>query len=203
MSSRNHNLHNGRQTPEALREIKIAYGKTVLLCEVPKLILLVGIFWALGKGTEFLFVMAVLMPVRMFSGGLHFSTNVRCFVFSLGFFLLAVCVLPMVPLPMAGGFVLLGVSAVAVAVCSPVVSQKGPLQTRARKLFLKRFACGCIMVAFAVLCAVGACGEAMYFKVGTWALVLQAAQLVVPVTVSWAKARFAKVKAECNEGLQN
>lgn len=58
----------------------IRYGFELLIGEVPKLILMFILAFALGKLKYFIISVAILCPYRTFSGGIHLKTHLGCFI---------------------------------------------------------------------------------------------------------------------------
>ena len=56
----------------------ILYGLQLIVGELPKMILLFGISFALGFGMEMVFAYFAIMPYKTFSGGFHLHTHLGC-----------------------------------------------------------------------------------------------------------------------------
>ncbi len=56
----------------------ISYGLQLIVGELPKMILLFGISFALGFGMEMVFAYFAIMPYKTFSGGFHLHTHLGC-----------------------------------------------------------------------------------------------------------------------------
>lgn len=67
--------------------IKIKYALDVISNEMTKLIPLLIFFIYVKDVDLFIFSVAVLLPVRIFSGGLHFKSSIKCFLFTCVFFI--------------------------------------------------------------------------------------------------------------------
>lgn len=74
------------------------YSLQAILWEIEKTIYLALIFIALGLGWEFLAAVVAVMTIRPYAGGFHSSTVWGCFFWTLFGFVLALIVLPHVPL---------------------------------------------------------------------------------------------------------
>ncbi|QAT42112.1 accessory gene regulator ArgB-like protein [Aminipila luticellarii] len=119
--------------------IKIRYALAILKNELVKTFLLICIFALIGQLQAFLIVMLFMMPIRLSTGGIHFNTNVPCFLFSLGYFLLAVCVLSLLPIKMPAYYFILGLSILIVCLCPLAPSAKRPIKSRKKYLQNKYF----------------------------------------------------------------
>lgn len=157
--------------------LKIAYALTVLKNEGTKLILLFLFYLYLGQEKLFLFCAILLIPVRIFSGGLHMKTNVTCFLFSFIFFLMAIKLLPMLPISIIGHALLLVFSLVIICVCAPIATSKKPIVTREKYLRCKRMAVvsSVFMGCFLLL----QIKNHQLFQSGVWVFTLQASQLII------------------------
>ena len=58
----------------------IKYGLQILIGEVPKFFILLGIAWALGILKLTFISFALLIPYRTFSGGFHLKTHIGCII---------------------------------------------------------------------------------------------------------------------------
>ncbi len=84
---------------DKLKETSIRYAMLSLKNELVKSFFMIIIFYILGFLSPFLWVFVTILPIRMTTGGLHFDTNVKCFIFSLGFFFCSVIFFPAWDLP--------------------------------------------------------------------------------------------------------
>lgn len=67
--------------PNRLEWIKIEYGLQIVKSEGIKLLILAFFYILTGKLKNFLFCGSILIPARIFSGGLHMKSNLTCFLF--------------------------------------------------------------------------------------------------------------------------
>lgn len=58
----------------------IKYGLQLLVGEVPKIFIMMGIAWALGILKLTLICFCMMLPYRMYSGGFHLKTHLRCII---------------------------------------------------------------------------------------------------------------------------
>lgn len=64
----------------------INYGLQILLGEVPKIFIMLGIAYLLGVFKLTLITFLILMPYRIFSGGFHLKTHLGCIVTTCAFY---------------------------------------------------------------------------------------------------------------------
>jgi accessory gene regulator B len=176
---------------DSLTVAKVRYAMNILQNEVTKMIILAVLFTFLGYRDEFFFAVALLLPLRAFSGGMHMSSNVGCIIFSASFFLLAIIVFPLIAVPKILMFSLTGIAIVLIAVLSPVVSIKRPLKTTSRRTVLKRMTLIVLMAVSLVLAILWVFRIHDCFVIGSWVVTLQASQLVI----TWG---FRKLKGGRN-----
>lgn len=105
---------------------RIRYTLTVLFYEITKLILLITIFSFAGKLKALLICMAVIMPVRIFSGGLHFNHYWSCFLFTLLFFAVPVFVFGNLIIPPHDEVISLCFITLLIWLIGPISSAKRP-----------------------------------------------------------------------------
>ena len=71
-------------TDEKAEEIQ--YGLELIIGEMPKMILLVGVSFLLGIGWYMIFAYIVLIPYKMMVGGFHLHTHLGCIIGSAIFY---------------------------------------------------------------------------------------------------------------------
>lgn len=64
----------------------ILYGLQLIIGEIPKMILLLGVSFLLGIGWYMLFAYIVITPYRVVSGGFHLHTHIGCIIGSCIFY---------------------------------------------------------------------------------------------------------------------
>jgi accessory gene regulator B len=160
-----------------LDSLKIRYAITALKSEMTKTLLLLVIFYLLGSLNAFIFTMLLIVPVRIFTGGLHFKTYTACFLSSLSFFLLSVLILPQVSFPMIAYRIILLLSTVCIWLCPLAPSARRPIKTTAKYRFNKNLSI-CCSAAYAIL-FLFVLQDQHLIKCGIWAFSLQALQLIL------------------------
>lgn len=166
---------NANSENEHIMQLKMEYGLAVLKNEGIKLILLSSLYLILGMEGIFIFCAAVLIPLRLFSGGLHMKTNVGCFLFSFIFFLLAIVVLPKLLLSKNVYRWLLIISGFVVCLLPPVAVSSKPIVSRKKSIRCKMRAILYCIILVATLFLIE--GFSRLYFCGVWTLSLQALQL--------------------------
>ncbi len=75
----------------------INYSLQAILSETLKIVILIILFLVLGKINYFLFSMTILFSIRIFSGGYHSNTALKCLLLSSLFFLITSLIGPLIP----------------------------------------------------------------------------------------------------------
>ena len=108
---------------------RIRYTLTVFYYEITKLILLIVIFSFAGKLKSLLMCIAVIMPVRVFSGGLHFNHYWSCFLFTLLFFTTPIFIFGNITIPASCEVISLCAITLLIWLIGPISSAKRPTPT--------------------------------------------------------------------------
>jgi len=157
--------------------VKIHYALDVIRNEVIKLVIIGIVFSLYGNLMEYIYSLAILLPLRTFSGGMHMKTNIGCFMFSLIFLMLPIKVLPRISLNIVEYFSLLIISITTISILSPIASYKRPIKTAARKDLLKKRALFCIAIESIILFTLWLLAIQDYFIIGAWIVTIHAIQL--------------------------
>lgn len=160
-----------------LGKLKINYAIAVLRNELVKLIILLLFYVYLGQISLYFFCVMVLIPVRMFSGGLHMKTNLTCFSFSFVFFFLAILVLPTVELSIVEYVTLLALSIIMIWRFSPIATLKKPIVTLKKYKRCKKMTI--LSSSFLAVFLLLQIKSTSYFQCGVWVFTLQAFQLMI------------------------
>jgi len=157
--------------------IKIRYAIAALKSEVIKTIILIVIFYMLDLLVPFLFTMLLIIPIRIFSGGLHIDNNLYCFLTSLCFFLLSVMILPQIQLQNIVFNLILIISASFIMILPLAPSSKRPIISSDKYLLNKYLSISFTLVyVFLILFLLD---NQYLIKCGIWALSLQSLQLFI------------------------
>ncbi|WP_315080657.1 accessory gene regulator B family protein [uncultured Clostridium sp.] len=76
---------------------KINYSLQAIFNESFKIVILIILFSILGKINYFLFSILILFSIRIFAGGYHCNTNMKCLLFSILLFLITCLISPILP----------------------------------------------------------------------------------------------------------
>ena len=182
---------------DSLSIIKVRYALELLKNELIKLSILAVLFGLLGCFEKYIFAIALLLPVRVFSGGMHMKTNITCFAYSLGFFALAIVILPIWPIPTPVLLLFLIVAAAVIAALSPVASHKRPIKTERRRISMKQKTIIFLIVDCIVLIILWQAAMIEFFLLGTWVVALQAIQLAA----TWVYRKCMKMEKK-REGFK-
>ncbi|ABR46341.1 Accessory gene regulator B [Alkaliphilus metalliredigens QYMF] len=159
---------------------KMKYAMTVIWNEIVKFIILLIIFSVLDKRNLFLFSLCLLLPIRTFSGGLHFKSSFICFVTSLMFFLLSVVILPnLFTMNINLTIIFITVSILIIYIYSPIPSSFRPILDKKRKRFLKYLSVFFTILSTFILFTFALTYNKAFFECGIWTICMQAFQLML------------------------
>ena len=122
---------------------RIGYALKLLLDEGEKILGIAIIFIILGRCEDFILSFLVLMSLRIYIGGLHCSTRIRCFLFSLSFFMVSVLMAELICVSKFIGIIISMFAFINVVHCAPLpakhrilVSKRGEKRLRNRALLI-------------------------------------------------------------------
>jgi accessory gene regulator B len=173
---------------DPLTLVKIEYAAEIFKNEFVKFIVMAILFFVIGKFPLYIFALAILLPVRVFSGGLHMKTKMACFLFSLLIFVLAICILPLLRIPVWAVLATLLVAIAAILFCSPIATEKRPIKSTKRYRALKIRSVVFALLSGTILVLLFAQAEINYFIVGAWMLIMHSLQLFA----AWLRDRKKK-----------
>lgn len=168
--------YNNRPLTE-IEKIKIQYGMTIFKNEGIKMVILLFIFLLLDKLVPFLFCMLITGTVRIFAGGLHMSSNIGCFFFSLIVLSLETIILPEIPITVSAYNALIVISTIIICIFAPIASKKKPFKGQKRYTMCKRASIifsstWCIVLIIFIK-------DMQYKSCGSWVVVIQAIQMII------------------------
>lgn len=156
--------------------IKIRYALAVLKNELLKTIILICIFALIDQLEPFLAVMLLILPIRVSTGGIHFQKNIPCFLFSLGYFISAICILPALQFGELTYSILLGLSILIICICPLAPSEQRPIISRKKYLQNKYFSLLYLIIFTLILLVFIKSQEIIIMNI--WALFLHAIELL-------------------------
>lgn len=127
----------GRSQLGEFEREKIEYALSALFNETEKLIGIVVVFLTIERVRMFFVSLVVLMSLRIFTGGLHFSKRYHCFLFTLFFFLITVFLSEIFIIDKALGIVLFSLGFMNIVLCAPLPSKHRILVSERRKKRLR------------------------------------------------------------------
>lgn len=158
---------------------KMRYGMEVIINELFKLGVLIIVFKFLGKLDLFLFSLTTLIPIRCFSGGMHFHSNLNCLLFTLAFFLIACNSIYFLPSNTSSIYYIMAIASIAIiGLLSPNPSDYRPIKCKRKRQAFRIlaffFSIGWLLILFLFY----PCNE-YFFKCGIMTIFLQALQLIL------------------------
>ncbi len=146
------------------------------LYDFSKLALFLIFFGYLHKLDYFLFAYAIMLPLRLASGGLHFRQYLSCLSFSFAFFATVVLLLAPVTIPFVWVLTLFAVCAVVIYAIGPIQAPTRPALTDAQ--ITKRKNNALVAMLYATILVIVSYRTHLG-SVGYWTIVLQTLQLVI------------------------
>ncbi|GKX28530.1 hypothetical protein SH1V18_10100 [Vallitalea longa] len=189
-----YNLYKNTDIPH--KNIRIMrYGIYALYSELAKIVILMLFFGFIGKLNEFLFALVVLMLIRPYSGGLHFNSFMGCFLFTFGFFVLNVAILPSLPslsyiYNPSIYIAFLPISSLIMLLCSPMPSKYRPISDKQIKKKYKYLATLFTVAIYIILLLINI--SPLLKAIGLWTIILQATQLLIGACIASEKFKKAK-----------
>ena len=157
--------------------IKIRYAISAVVNEFVKFFVIVILFYMLDMLTPLLFTTLIIIPVRVTTGGLHFNNNIRCFMASLSFFILAVILLPQLEFNRSVYQAILIASGFFILIMPLAPSEKRPIISKKKYLLNRYFSFAFTLTFIGVL--LFAIHDQYLVRCGIWAFALQAMQLII------------------------
>lgn len=117
---------------------RINYSIQTILSETFKIVILIILFLVLGKINYFLFSMAILFSIRIFSGGCHSNTTIKCLLWSSLFFLITSLIGPFIPkLNILVYYTAALFSITVIFIKSPCPNKNRPIKIQKRRWYYK------------------------------------------------------------------
>ncbi|WP_339365368.1 accessory gene regulator ArgB-like protein [Vallitalea maricola] len=169
------------------------YGIYVLYSEFVKLAILTIFFSLIGMLNEFLFALVILLLIRPYSGGIHFNSFMGCFLFTIGFFILNVAILPSLNYINNPSIyiVLFPINLLIIFLCSPMPSKHRPIKNKKIKNKYKFLATFFTVAIYSALLLTNI--DPTFKAIGLWTINLQAIQLLIGGGVTREKIQKTKL----------
>lgn len=151
---------------------------------------MISIFFAFaGLFREFLFACMISIPLRIYSGGLHFKHYLSCFLFSFGYFILLIYGFSTVSLPVYLSTILMVFCSIINFCLSPIQSVSRPplpaaeLQRAKQKTVLISLYCILLILLFY---------QTPLASVGCWTILLHSMQLIIAKLIKKGGEQYEK-----------
>jgi len=131
---------------------KINYALQVILGELFKIIILILVFFILARLIYFLFSIAILISIRVFVGGYHCKTTLRCLLSSTFFFIITSWIVP--SFSNVNTLVYYGISILSILIVilyAPFPNFKRPIKTKKRRYNLKLISIFSVLIWICIL----------------------------------------------------
>lgn len=159
------------------RLAEINYALQTIFNEIFKTVTLIIIFLLLDRLNYFLFSLCILISIRIFAGGYHSSTTLRCLLFSTLFFLITSWLGPTLPKLNIFIYYLISLLSIGIVILNaPFPNKKRPIKSKKRRFTLK-----IISIFFTVLWTsvlLFFIKDSSYLNCGFLTIILQVAQII-------------------------
>ncbi len=156
---------------------KINYSLQAILNESFKIVILIILFYIFGKINYFIFSILILFSIRIFTGGYHCSTTLRCLLFSILLFLITCLIGPILPSVNSLIYYIIALLSTFIVIFkSPYPNKNRPIRNRKRKWIFKMIST--FFTVFWVCILLFYIKDITYFNCGFLTIVLQVMQLV-------------------------
>lgn len=156
---------------------KINYSLQAIFNELFKTAILLLLFLILGRVSYFLFSVMILFSIRIFSGGYHCNTTIKCLLCSTLLFLGTCLIAPILPKINISIYYIAGLLSIfIVALKSPYPNKKRPIRNKKRRSTLKIIST--FFTIFWVCILLFYIKDTSYLNCGFITIILQVIQLI-------------------------
>ncbi len=167
---------------------KINYVLKVIISDISKLIILLGLFALMNSFKPLVFATITLWLIRTFTGGIHLKSYFSCLGFSFGFFASVILLNNNMPLNSYLLSILFITNITLILLFSPMKSATRPTVPKRKKLVFRIISVLVIIVHFV---GVMFFNESPYFNISIWVITLQSFQIIIgKVCINHEKAQF-------------
>lgn len=159
-----------------LDSIKLKYSLEIIYNDLSKFLILLIIFSILGKTVDFIFSSLILLMIRPFTGGLHFTTYKGCIIFSGIFFYLSILLKNNISLNSTIVIISLIFSLLVIILFAPITHKSRPKYSKEKKRQFKLISIIFILFHFALYYLIN---KNPYFINSIWVLTLQSFQILI------------------------
>ncbi|WP_352420139.1 accessory gene regulator B family protein [Proteiniborus sp.] len=156
--------------------IKLKYILEVILNELSKIIVLFLIFSFLNEQRSFIYCLISLIPLRAYTGGIHYKTYMGCLIFSGIFFLISIYLSNKFSPNYFNVMIQLVFSLLVIVLLAPITSKTRPKYSNKKILKFKFFSILIVLFHFIMYFATK---NNPYFAKSIWVITLQCIQLLI------------------------
>jgi accessory gene regulator B len=155
---------------------RINYSLQTILSETLKIVILIILFLVLGKINYFLFSMTILFSIRIFSGGYHSDTTLKCLLWSSLFFLITSLIGPLIPKSNILVYYIIALFSITVIfIRSPYPNRNRPIKIQKRRWYYKFIST--FFMIFWITILLFSIKDSTYLNCGFLTILLQILQL--------------------------
>ena len=156
---------------------KINCSLQAIFNEVFKVVILIILFFIIGKINYFLFSVLILFSIRIFTGGYHCNTTIKCLFYSILLFLVSCLIGSILPkLNSSVYYITALISIFIVILRTPYPNKNRPIKNKKRKRIFKIIST--LFTIFWVCILLFYIKDITYLNCGFLTIVLQVIQLI-------------------------
>lgn len=158
-----------------IEKTKLKYSIEVLFNDISKILILLVVFFILGKTREFIYSVIALLTLRPFTGGFHFKSYMGCLLFTGGFFVSSIAL-------NANAYIstfiliLFVFSSITILMTAPIISKNRPRYSHKKQLHFKFIGLSIVIVHFIAYVVTN---KNPYFRNSIWVFALQSIELLI------------------------
>lgn len=172
-------LHNYFKSQVSLSEfdcIKLKYILEVILNDLSKIALLFLIFSFLNKQINFIYCLISLIPIRAYTGGIHYKTYTGCLIFSGIFFYISIFLSNHFSTSYFIVMIQIIFSLLIIILLAPITSKNRPSYSKKKILQFKIFSILIVLFHFVMYFSTK---NNPYFTNSIWVITIQCIQLLI------------------------
>lgn len=171
-----HNYFKNQIVLSELESIKLKYILEVILNDLSKIALLFLVFYFLNRQISFIYCLISLIPLRAYTGGIHYKTYIGCLVFSGVFFYISIFLSSHFSPSYFIIIIQLMFSLLIIILLAPITSKNRPTYNKKKIMRFKFFSILIVLFHFTMYFSTK---NNPYFIKSIWVITMQSVQLLI------------------------
>lgn len=158
-----------------IEKTKLKYSIEVLFNDISKILILLVMFFILGKTREFIYSVIALLTLRPFTGGFHFKSYMGCLLFTGAFFASSITLNENIN---TNSFILIlfVFSSITILMIAPIISKNRPSYSYKKQLYFKFIGLSIVTIHFVTYILIN---KNPYLRSSIWVFTLQSIELLI------------------------